>query len=191
MKEDTLKDLAKTQKTYWKFSQSQKGRSMESCYAEYKPGHITEAEETELDNALSFVSNEDISTCFMYGDVLNKLCFDLNNDKFKEIEDCPIKRCGNPLGEYKSAKLLVEKQYSLADLETIRLIFDMASTHKQIINLFAFYDGKGIESFLKKWGFVESEKMIVFLRSRFTHLTSKNEVMKWIDEYMELNDKTK
>ncbi len=180
----TLKDLAETDYTFWKFSQSKKGLSEESCYAEYKPGFVTVAEEDELNYALSFTDNENIATCFMYGDILNKLCFDKNNEKFKEIENCKIKQFSNSFKEYKSFKILVEKQYSLADLETIRLIFNMVSNHKQLVNLFVYGDATGIEGFLKEWGFVESENMIRFLRNKFTLNTSKEEVMEWIDEYI-------
>lgn len=187
MEQKTLKDLAETEYTFWRFSQSQKGRSEESCYADYNTGLVTESEKLELDNALSFVSNEDISTCFMYGDVLNKLCFDKSNDEFRKIENYPTKKLNNSFREYKSFKLLVEKQYSLADPETIRLIFNMVSNHKQLINFFVYGDGTGIEGFLKEWGFVESKKMISSLRRKFTCYTSKEEVMEWIDEYIKEN----
>ena len=187
MEQKTLKDLAETEYTFWRFSQSQKGRSDESCYADYNTGLVTESEELELDNALSFVSNEDISTCFMYGDVLNKLCFDKSNDKFKEIENYPTKRFNNSFREYKSFKLLVEKQYSLAKLETIRMIFDMVSNNKQLYVLFAYGDGTGLAGYLKKWGFAESETLVLFLRSKYTTNTSKAEIMEWIDEYIKEN----
>ena len=121
----------------------------------------------------------------MYGDILNKLCFDSNNDKFKEIEKYPTKRFNNSFKEYKSFKLLVEKQYSLAESETIRMIFDMVSNNKQLDVLFAYGDSTGLAGYLKKWGFVESETLVRFLRSKYTTNTSKAEIMKWIDEYIE------
>lgn len=78
----TLQDLAKLGKTYWRFSQSEKGRSQESCFAEYLPGHITVAETGEK---LSFVSEDTIALCFMYGDKLTKLNLIFQTKIFKQL----------------------------------------------------------------------------------------------------------
>ena len=73
----TLQDLSKSRKTFWRFSQSKEGRSQESFFAEYWPGHITVVETGEK---LSFVSEDTIALCFMYGDKLTKLDFDISNN---------------------------------------------------------------------------------------------------------------
>lgn len=88
----TLGDLAKSGHSFFRFSQSQPGRSLERVYAEYIPGKITEA--TDKDKYLSFVTEETIAMCFMYGDMLTSLKFDLNDEEFKKIADTPFKYIG-------------------------------------------------------------------------------------------------
>ena len=43
----TLGDLARTSHSFYRFSQSTPGRSVEKVFAEYVPGQITEAEDNE------------------------------------------------------------------------------------------------------------------------------------------------
>lgn len=55
----TLAKLAEEgQHTYWKFSQSEKGRSVEDCYIEYIAGEVTTAQDS--DKLLSFVNELNI-----------------------------------------------------------------------------------------------------------------------------------
>ncbi len=76
----TLGKLAEEEKhTYWKFSQSEKGRSIEAPYIEYIEGEIAIAR--DKDKLLSFVNEQNIVECYMYGDILT----DNTNKKFKEI----------------------------------------------------------------------------------------------------------
>lgn len=105
----TLGDLAKSGHLFFRFSQSKPGRSVENVYAEYIPGKITEA--MDEDKYLSFVTEETIAICFMYGDMLTSLKFDLNDEDFKKIADTPFKYTGNSLGEYESKYLLVENNF--------------------------------------------------------------------------------
>mgnify|MGYP000130318246 FL=1 len=67
----TLGDLAKSGHLFFRFSQSKPGRSVENVYAEYIPGKITEA--MDEDKYLSFVTEETIAICFMYGDMLTSV----------------------------------------------------------------------------------------------------------------------
>ena len=39
------------------------------------------------DKYLSFVTEETIAVCFMYGDMLTSLRFDINDEKFKQIAE--------------------------------------------------------------------------------------------------------
>ncbi|MDE6389613.1 MAG: hypothetical protein K2L82_17690 [Lachnospiraceae bacterium] len=74
----TLAKLAEEGKqSYWKFSQSEKGRSAEAHYIEYVEGEITIAK--DRDKLLSFVNELNIVKCYMYGDLLTKFVFDNRN----------------------------------------------------------------------------------------------------------------
>lgn len=181
----TLQDLSKSGKTYWRFSQSEKGKSQEHCFAKYLPGHITVAEEG---GKLSFASEETIANCFMYGDKLTKLNFDIDNEMFRKIKDCEVDYIGNSLGEYRSERLLVEKEYSLKDLNTIKLLFSMIKDNRQLVTIFCYSNGEGngFVDILKKLEFDESALMVSFLRKHFEkniHI-SKEEIMTLIETYI-------
>lgn len=77
----TLGDLAKTDHLFYRFSQSSPGRSEEKVFAQYIPGQITEAKDNE--KYLSFVTEETIASCFMYGDMITRLNFNLDDEAFK------------------------------------------------------------------------------------------------------------
>ena len=130
----TLSKLAEEGKhTYWKFSQSEKGRSVEAHYIEYEEGEIAIAK--DRDKLLSFVNELNIVRCYMYGDLLTKFVFDNANEKFKEIGKCQVRSLGG-LGEYESKKLLTEKTYSLGEIETIKKIVGFCNSKKDFICLF-------------------------------------------------------
>lgn len=181
----TLQDLSKSGKTYWRFSQSEKGRSQESCFAEYLPGHITVAETGEK---LSFVSEDTIALCFMYGDKLTKLNFDISNKDFQTISDYEVEYIGLVFGEYRSEKLLTEEEYSLEDLDAIKLMFSMIKGDWQISRIFNYKncDGDGFVEFLKKFGFDESASMVSYLKKEFEEniYISKEEIMDLIEKYI-------
>lgn len=179
----TLKDFALLGHSYWRFSQSEERRSVEGYYAEYKPGVITYA--ADKDKFLSFVNDITIASCFMYGDMLTKLVFDVNNEEFKKIQSCKVKVIGGMLGEYESKKLLPEINYPLSDLTTIRLIFSMVQNNRQLCTI--FYNRFGdLECRLRKFGFTESAEMVHYLKEEFEkdiHL-SKDKMMHLIDQYI-------
>ena len=179
----TLQDLAKLGKTYWRFSQSEKGRSQENCFAKYLPSQITVAEKGEK---LSFASEDTIAVCFMYGDILTKLNFDITDTKFKEIMNCKVHKTGNILGEYQSEKLLTEENYSLKEISTIKKIFSMVKDDWQIVRIFSYENscGEDFVGILKKFGFGESASLVACLKSRFLKnncYISKEEIMHLIE----------
>lgn len=91
------------------------------------------------DKYLSFVTEETIAICFMYGDMLTSLKFDLNDEDFKKIADTPFKYTGNSLGEYESKYLLVENNFSLEDINTIAMLFDYVTSTQQLITILTSY----------------------------------------------------
>lgn len=130
----TLGDLAKTDHLFYRFSQSYPRRSEEKVFAQYIPGQITEAKDNE--KYLSFVTEETIASCFMYGDMITRLNFNLDDEAFKKIANTPIKYIGNALGEYESKYLLVEQNYSLRDITTIEMLFKLVQNRSQLFSLF-------------------------------------------------------
>lgn len=158
----TLGKLAEErQHTYWKFSQSKKGRSVEKHYIEYVEGEITIAK--DRDKMLSFVNESNIVKCYMYGDVLTKFVFDKANEKFKEIEDCKVRYLGG-LGEYESEKLLTEKNYSVGDIETIKMIIGFCNSKRDFICLFYNRCAGNFEDCLSKNGFEENAELMKYLK---------------------------
>lgn len=178
----TLGTLAQSGHTYWRFSQSEPGRSIENAFAEYKPGEVTCAEDKE--KYLSFVDETTIAKCFMYGDMLTKLVFDLDDEKFDEIKDCEVKYTGNSLGEYECCKLLTEKNFSLCDIETIKLMFSMVNNNQQFATIFKHIFGD-LESRLISFGFVESANLVHYLKMHFEKnpYITKEEIMDLIEVY--------
>lgn len=184
----TLGDLAKSGHLFFRFSQSQPGRSVENVYAEYIPGKVTEA--MDEDKYLSFVTEETIAICFMYGDMLTSLKFDLDDEDFKKIADTPFKYTGNSLGEYESKYLLVDNNYSLEDTNTIAMLFDYVTSMKQLITIFRFIFGS-LEERLHNFGYYESERLVKYLREEFDENIniSPDEIRFLIKKYMnEQND---
>ena len=181
----TLYDLSKSGKTFWRFSQSERGKSQESAFAEYRSGYITVADNG---GKLSFVSNETIGVCFMYGDILTELNFDVRDENFQKIMDCEVNYIGNSLGEYQSEKLLTKANYSLADLSTIRMLFSMVTETRQLISLFCYenYYGDGFVEFLFQFGFNESALLVSYLKNKFEEniYISPKEILKIIDDYL-------
>lgn len=179
----TLGDLAKSGHLFFRFSQSQSGRSVEKVFAEYIPGQITEAKDE--DKYLSFVTEETIAICFMYGDMLTSLKFDLNDEEFNKIANTPFTYLGGSLGEYESKYLLVENNYSLEDVNTIVMLFDYVASNRQLHTIFHFTFGS-LEQRLHKFGYYESEKLVRYLREEFDkniHI-SPEEIRKLLRKYL-------
>lgn len=179
----TLGDLANSGHLFFRFSQSQPGRSIEKVYAEYIPGKITEAKDDE--KLLSFVTEETIAICFMYGDTLTSLKFDLNDDEFKKIADTSFNYIGNSLGEYESKYLLVDNNYSLEDVNTIVKLFDYVTSTKQLISIFYFPSGS-LDEWLHNLKFYESENLVKFLKAEFNenNYITPEEIRELIKQYL-------
>lgn len=179
----TLGDLANSGHLFFRFSQSQPGRSIEKAYAEYVPGKITEAKDDE--KLLSFVTEETIAICFMYGDTLTSLKFDPRDEEFQKIADTPFKYIGHSLGEYESKYLLVDNNYSLEDVNTISKLFDYVTGTKQLIHIFYFPFGS-LDERLHNLKFYKSEKLVQYLKNEFekNHNITSEEIRKLIKQYL-------
>lgn len=147
--------------TYWKFSQSEKGRSVEKHYIEYEEGKITIAK--DRDKLLSFVNELNIVKCYMYGDLLTKFAFDNTNEKFKEIGECQVTYLGG-LGEYESKNLLTEKTYSLGEIRTIKKIIQFCNSEGDLNYIFYGVFGWNLEAYLRKHEFEETAELMKFLK---------------------------
>ncbi len=161
----TLGKLAEEGKhTYWKFSQSEKGRSIEAPFIEYMEGEITVAK--DRDKLLSFVNELNIVKCYMYGDCLTKFVFDNANAKFKEINNSRVKYLGG-LGEYESKKLLTEKKYSLGEIGTIKKVIEFCNTKTDLNYIFhGVYKGN-LEFYLRKYEFGEMAELMKYLKENY------------------------
>lgn len=69
------------------------------------------------------------------GNSLEAQEFDLDDEEFMKIANTPFKYIG-ALGEYESKYLLVDKNYSLEDVNTIVKLFDYVTNTSQIITIF-------------------------------------------------------
>lgn len=171
----TLTKLAEEGKhTYWKFSQSEKGRSIEDHYTEYIEGEVITAQGN--DKLLFFVNELNIAKCYMYGDLLTKFVFDTANEKFKEIGDCQVKHLGG-LGEYESEKLLTEKNYSLGEMETIKITIGFCNSKRDLICLFYNRYAGNFEACLRKNGFEENAELMKYLKEIY----NKNQLLSFAE----------
>ena len=187
MSVNTLLDLALGTHTYWKFSQTVKGRSVESVFAEYKENTIVVAQDRE--KGLSFVADSAIVNCYMYGDQLTKLCMDINNPLFAEVKNNPVLHIGFAWDEYETKKLVVEKNYSLREKSTIKLLVSMTPENDNSVWDLWRFGAPGVygsfSSRLKECGFDESAELIMQLcdlalnKSNF----SKEDALIFIDNY--------
>lgn len=76
------------------------------------------------------------------------------------------KYIGNSLGEYESKYLLVEQNYSLRDITTIEMLFELVQNNSQLISLFHFTFGS-LDQRLHEFGFTESEQLVKYLKEKF------------------------
>lgn len=183
----TLKNLAQDGHTYWKFSQTVPGRSAEEYYAEYKEGEKIVATDKEI--GLSFVSDSIIAKYYMYGDQLTKICMDINNSSFAEIQDYRVYKSRHIGGVYEARILLVEENHSLKEKETIRLLVSMIPDDKNLLWTGWFNEKITIypsfEEHLKKLGFKESAELIgqLHILAKNNIGYSKNEALEFIKTY--------
>lgn len=173
-KEITLETLATDSKhTYWKFSQSERGKSIENdVFAEYREGEVTSAKDN--DKLLSFVNESTIIRCYMYGDQLTKFVFDNTNPDFAIIKNSPVKCYGGGLGEYESAHLLTEKIYSLGDINTIKRMIDFCNTEGDFNIIFYGIAGIKLENRLNQFGFYESADLVKCLFEHYKEMEGYN-----------------
>lgn len=186
-KSKTLNSLANQSHTYWKFSQTEAGRSQEkNVFTEYKENEITEA--TDPDKALSFTDENHIVKCFMYGDQLTKLCFSTKNPKFRKIKKTPYKYIGGSFGEYETGKLVTEKNYSLSSKSTIRLLTELIPPDmKNLYKTGWFRRYNSFEERLRNFGFYDSADLLNEIQKNLKNniLLTKENVLKIIDDYKE------
>jgi hypothetical protein len=77
------------------------------------------------------------------------------------------------LGEYESKYLLVEQNYSLGDITTIEMLFELVQNSSQLISLFYFTYGS-LDQRLHEFGYRESEQLVKYLKEEFNkniHIT--------------------
>lgn len=181
----TLKDLAKTGITFWRFSQSEPGRSVEPYFEQYIPGVISTAKNSE--KRLSFVDEEHLGVCIVYGDLLTRLNFDLNDKNFQTIEKYEVKRVKNRLNEFECEKLLPAENYSLEELSTLKMIIQMTKSHVDFVDMCANDTNKGkLWQVLKSYGFTHSSNVMKQIRSKLDRQPNftQEEALELIDKYI-------
>lgn len=184
----TLKDLAETGHVFWRFSQSEPGRSVEPHFEQYVPGVISTAKDSV--KKLSFVDEEHIGVCIPYGDMITKLNFDLNDKSFQEIENYEVKRIGNFLEEYECEKLLPKENYSLKELSTLKMVIQMTKRHEYFVRMCATDTNKGkLWQILKSYGFTHSSNVMKQIRSELDRQPNFTQVeaLELIDKYIKQN----
>jgi hypothetical protein len=188
--DDTLGYLATTNNSFWKFCQSEKGRSCEEHFIKYEKGKIISAEGNK---GLSFVTGTNIAECYMYGDCIAKFVFDNENDEFKKIANLKYKCYGSTFAEYEAQSLLVEKIYSLKDYETIRMLFSLCSDHRAVRNLLLdiYLIYVSFEQQLHDLGFKEMAELIHKVKTHYVVTDKdinviKNEIISMMDKEMKL-----
>lgn len=178
-----LLDLSNDGHTYWKFSQSQKGRSVEPVFLLYTPGDIIAAKDPN--KLLSFVDDKHIAGCYMYGDILTKISMDIKNPFFEMIADLPVHYIGGPLGEYECKKLLVEENYPLQYKDSLRRLLSMASEFQ--IQILLFGRSYNFIERLNRFGFSQSVELMTYLAEVYeTNKERKNKkelLLQIVDEY--------
>ena len=77
------------------------------------------------------------------------------------------------MGEYESKYLLVEQNYSLRDITTIEMLFELVQNSSQLNSLFYFTYGS-LDQRLHEFGYKESEQLVKYLKEEFNkniHIT--------------------
>lgn len=173
--EKSLKEYAAEETSFWKFSQSIEGIAGEDgVYAAYEPGLLVES--MDKDMMLSFVRAEDLYKCWQYGDQITKFKFDIEDEGFKKIADCPAYETGNWFGEIKTDYLIPESNYSLANYETLVIIIQNSgknitdAVNKLIIS-------SSFKERMKKYGFFETVSFIEYIKEQANKTYNREE---WI-----------
>lgn len=180
---NTLESLIDGTHTYWKFSQTVPGHSEEkNIFIEYKENEITEA--LYSDKGLSFTDNEYITKCFMYGDQLTKLCFSKNNPQFNKIKNNSYKYIGGGLNEYETTQLVTEKNYSLQNKATIRLLVELIPDNWNFYCTGWFHNNI-FEKRLTEFGFEDSAELLRLINEELNRNLNlkKEDALRIIDNY--------
>lgn len=179
--EKVLGDLANETSTYWRFSQSAPGRSIEECYIGYVEGEITRAEELDHSSRLlSFVDDKHIGYVFQYGDTLTKILIDNNNDEFKKIAHMPVYRFDSFWNHYTCEALIAEHNYSLKHKNTIKLLTEMSDYGVMI----AWFANNDFVYWLKRIECYESADLVSKLSSLFYDgVKEKKQYLDYIEKY--------
>ncbi len=162
--EHSFKEYAEEGTTFWKFSQSKKGIAGESgVYAEYIPGKSVESKDKE--NMLSFVRDEDLYKCWMYGDQITEFVFDKRDEKFEAISSNMAYETGNTFGEIKTDFLLVKENYSLSNIKNVKKIIDLSGNNKKDA-VRTFFIVPLFKKQMEKYGFCEVMDFIDYVNER-------------------------
>ena len=166
----TLKVLAFTGKTYWKISQSCKEikSSIESHFLEYPEYSIIIAQNPEH-QFLSFVSEEDIGKCYMYGDQITQIIIDLNDSEFLKIADTKLGYTGSALGEYRAQKIYTGKNYSMRDPANVAMVLRMSNF--SAMGSFIWGLGFGVDQVqrFRRMGFEQSANMLAYIKHNYKY----------------------
>jgi len=175
--EHVHREYADEKTTYWKFSQSHSGVAGEAgVYANYIPGIIVES--GDKDCGLSFVRDDDLYKCWMYGDQITKVVFDLGDKQFAEIADFPAYETGNTFGEIKTDYLIPQMNYLLSSPETVVRILKLSGKNRVDAAMTLFI----IPSFrepMERFGFIATSCFIDFVRQQSSE---KEEPAVWISK---------
>lgn len=138
-----------------------------SCGSIEEGEQIIKDEKGDNYRPLSFVSGTNLGKCFLYGNQITKFVFDTQNEDFKKIENTPIQMiCASSLDEIRTAKLVVEKSYSLKDIETIKMIIKMSDNDAARQFLTVKFDLDLYER-LKAYGYDESASFVKFIKDHY------------------------
>lgn len=113
-----IQGMSLDEKSFWKFTQSSSGLSIEELHEPYELYKIYSSKDE--DEWFSFVREEDIGRCVGYGDRITELSFDCTDERINAIRNNLVINKNNVLGEYVTKQLLVKQHYSLEDPKTIK-----------------------------------------------------------------------
>lgn len=164
----TLKDLASTGKTYWKFSQSCEKikSSAESQFLDYPEHSIIIAKDPEHE-FLSFTSEENIGKCYMYGDQITQINIDLNDPEFQKIADTKLTYTGNGFGEFYAQKIYTGKNYSMRDPSNVAMVLRMSNTGAMMCFINGIFGEQ--EQRFRKMGFKQSADMLAYIKNNYMY----------------------
>lgn len=169
-----IQEMGLKEKSFWKFTQSRPGLSIEDIY---EPIEVDKMEQAQTeDEWLSFVGGENIGKCVGYGDRLTELSFDCKDERVNAIKNNLVIKKNNSLGEYATKQLLVKWHYSLEDPETIKKILKMSSP--KAIRAFLYGSICNAQSVLEQYGFAQSKNFISYIMKNNSFMY-ENEILEF------------